>query len=85
MNSPVPVKFYGVELHKINTESDALKALDSFIRNASNDEIEAACNELENLVSNPVRSVIRALLWKLEYDLSSVEWERCFELKYHSC
>lgn len=79
-----PQKFYGVELKTIRTEADALRALDSFIRNASNDEIEAACNELENLVSNPVREVIRGLLWKLEYDLSSEAFLRCFNLKYAS-
>lgn len=82
MNNPV-VKFYGVELTKIKTEADAIRALDAFIRNASDEEIEAACNELETLV-NPVRSIVRSLLWKLEYPLSSQEFIRCFDLKYAS-
>lgn len=77
-----PTKFYGVPASSIRTEADAINALDAFIRNASDDEVKAACNELENLVSNPVREVIRSLLWELEYDLSSMEWLRCFELKY---
>lgn len=81
MNSPV-VKFFGVELKTIRTEADALCALDDFIRNASDREVEEACKELENVVSRPVRSIVRSLLWKLEYELSSQEWLRCFELKY---
>lgn len=82
MNNKYPQKFYGVELHKINTEADALKALDSFIRNADDREVEEACKELENVVSRPVRSIIRSLLWKLEYPLDSQEFLRCFDLKY---
>ena len=85
MNSPVPVKFYGVELHKINTESDAVEALDQFIRNASEDEVSEACRELELSVGSEVREIINKLLWKLAYPLSSKEFERCFALKYHSC
>lgn len=83
MNSPV-VKFYGVSLTSIRTEADAINALDAFIRNASDREVEEACKELENVVSRPVREVIRSLLWKLEYELSSEEWLRCFNLKYAS-
>jgi hypothetical protein len=82
MNSPV--KFYGVEFRNIRTEADALKALDSFIRNADDNEIAAACRELDTMNSSSVRAVINQLLWKLEYGLNSVEWERCFNLKYAS-
>lgn len=84
MNNPV-VKFYGVELTKIKTESDALKALDSFIRNADDVEVSEAVRELELSVNPEVRRVINHLLWKLEYPLLSKEFERCFTLKYHSC
>lgn len=79
-----PVKFFGIELNRIKTEADALRALDYFIRNADDGEVDAACGELENLVSNPVREVIRGLLWKLEYPLDSREWLNCFNLKYAS-
>lgn len=77
-----PTKFYGVELINIRTEADAVHALDAFIRNASDREVEDACNELETVVSRPVRSIIRNLLWKLEYPLDSQEFLRCFDLKY---
>lgn len=80
MNNPV-VKFYGVELTKIKTEADAIRALDAFIRNGSDEDIAEACRELEHL-GRPVRSIIRGLLWKLEYELSSEAWMRCFNLKY---
>ena len=83
MNSPV--KFYGVSLSSIRTEADAVKALDQFIRNASEDEVSEAVRELEVTVNPEVRRVINQLLWKLEYPLLSKEFERCFELKYHSC
>lgn len=83
MNNRYPQKFYGTELRSIRTEADAVAALDNFIKNASDREITEACNELENL-ARPVRSVINQLLWKLEYGLSSTEWERCFNLKYAS-
>lgn len=81
MNSPV-VKFYGVSLTSIRTEADAIHALDAFIRNASEEEIAEAIHELERMDNRPVRSIVRSLLWKLEYELSSQEWMRCFELKY---
>lgn len=81
MNSPV--KFYGAELRNIRTEAQAVEALDNFIKNASDEEIATACEELEHQ-EQPVRSIINQLLWKLEYGLSSTEWTRCFELKYHS-
>lgn len=79
----MPRKFFGCSISNIRTEQDALHALDSFIRNADDAEINVACRELEAL-ADPVRSVIRGLLWKLEYDLSSPEWLSCFELKYAS-
>lgn len=81
MNNPV-VKFYGVELTKIKTEADALAALDYFIRNADDGEVEVACHELEHMDNRQVRSIVRSLLWKLEYELSSEAWMRCFNLKY---
>ena len=77
----IPQKFFGAEVRSIRTESDALKALDAFIRNASDEEIAAAVSELEN-INRQARSIIRSLLWKLEYELSSQEWMRCFELTY---
>lgn len=80
MNSPV--KFFGVPMNTIRTEADALAALDCFIRNADDSEVEVACHELEHMDNRPVRSIVRSLLWKLEYELSSQEWMRCFELKY---
>lgn len=79
-----PTKFYGVPMSGIRTEAQALAALDQFIKNASDAEVEEACKELENVVSRPVREVIRSLLWKLEYELDSQEWLRCFNLKYAS-
>lgn len=81
MNSPV--KFFGVPMNTIHTEAQAVEALDNFIKNASDEDIAKACNELETLV-NPVRSIIRSLLWKLEYPLDSQEFLRCFDLKYAS-
>ena len=78
-----PTKFYGVPASSITTEAEAVAALDQFIRNASDREVEEAIHELEHM-NRPVRSIIRSLLWKLEYDLSSVEWMRCFELRYAS-
>lgn len=77
-----PTKFYGVPMSGIRTEAEAVAALDQFIRNASDREVEEAINELENLVSNSVRDVIIELLWKIEYPVSSEEWLRCFNLKY---
>lgn len=85
MNNKYPVKFYGVPMSSIRTEADAVKALDEFIRNASEDEVSEACNELELSVNPEVRRVINQLLWKLEYPLLTEEFERCFTLKYHSC
>lgn len=82
MNSPV--KFYGVKLNSIRTEADAVKALDNFIKNASDDEVAEACNELGLSVGPEVREIINKLLWKLVYPLSSKEFERCFNLKYAS-
>lgn len=79
-----PTKFYGVNVRAIRTEADATAALDGFIRNANDSEFAEACRELE-VMDSAVRMVINGLLWKLEYDLSSPLWERCFELKYHSC
>lgn len=78
-----PQKFYGVKLNSIRTEADALKALDSFIRNADGDEFTTAVRELDTM-NDAVRSIINRLLWKLEYDLSSPEFIRCFNLKYAS-
>lgn len=79
-----PVKFFGVPMNTIRTEADALAALDYFIRNADDGEVEAACHELEHMDNRPVRSIVRSLLWKLEYELSSEAWLRCFNLKYAS-
>lgn len=83
MNNKYPTKFYGVPMSSIRTEADAIRALDAFIRNASDREVEEAVKELE-VMDSAVRSVIRALLWKLEYPLSSEAWSRCFELTYAS-
>ena len=80
----IPQKFYGVELNKIRTEADAIHALDEFIRNADDGEVEVACHELEHMDNRPVRSIVRSLLWKLEYPLDSREFIRCFDLKYAS-
>lgn len=79
----MPRKFFGCSISNIRTEQDALHALDSFIRNASDEERAEACDELEAL-PQAVRSIIRGLLWKLEYNLDSPEWMVCFELKYAS-
>lgn len=84
MNTSYPQKFFGVPMNTIRTEADAVAALDDFIRNASDCEVEEAIHELEHMVKRPVREVIRSLLWRLEYDLSSREWLRCFNLKYAS-
>lgn len=78
-----PTKFYGVPMSGIRTEAQALAALDQFIKNASDEEVSEAIHELEHM-NRPVRSVIRSLLWKLEYELDSQEWLRCFNLKYAS-
>lgn len=83
MNASYPQKFFGTEVRSIRTIDDAVAALDSFIRNASDREVEEAIHELEHL-GRPVRSIIRELLWRLEYDLSSPEFIRCFNLKYAS-
>lgn len=82
MNNKYPTKFYGVKLDRIRTEADALAALDYFIRNADDSEVEVACHELEHMDNRQVRSIVRSLLWKLEYELSSEAWMRCFNLKY---
>ena len=79
-----PQKFFGAEVRSIRTEADAVRALDEFIRNASDREVAEACNELGLSVGPEVREIINMLLWKLAYPLSSKEFERCFNLKYAS-
>lgn len=79
-----PTKFYGVPASSITTEAEAVAALDQFIRNASDREVEEACNELGLSAGSEVREIINKLLWKLVYPLSSKEFERCFNLKYAS-
>lgn len=84
MNTSYPQKFFGAEVRSIRTADDAVAALDSFIRNASDREVEEAIHELEHMVNRPVREMINQLLWRLEYDLSSKAFLRCFNLKYAS-
>ena len=79
-----PTKFCGVPMSGIRTEAQAIEALDNFIKNASDEELTEAVRELEVTVNPEVRRVINHLLWRLEYDLSSPEWLRCFELTYAS-
>ena len=80
----MPRKFFGIPVGSIKTAEDCIEALDYFIRNASDEEVVEACNELEQL-PQATRSVIRSLLWKVpEYGLDSPEWMRAFELKYAS-
>lgn len=77
----MPRKFFGKTAASIRTEADAINALDGFIRHATEEEVASACRELE-VMAYPVRSIIRGLLWKLEYPLDSQEFLNCFELTW---
>lgn len=77
-----PVKFFGVELSRINTVDDAVAAVVNFCRKASPEEVSVARGELRKLsiVDRKAYNQINDLLFSLHFEFDDPAWDARFNL-----
>ena len=73
-----PVKFFGVELNRINSIDDATAAVENFCRRATPAEV-ATARKL-SVYDRRAYQQINRLLWSLHFEFDDPAWDARFRL-----